>query len=173
MHHVILKLNSLQALLTKIMDQEILRVIYLNCGLKDVSTPELMATELRNQARKLPSMLGLQFIKLLTSQLGPVAKLVQSVATFFGFSIKSGDGFVVTGQLMTAFYDLFLPISSSTNLAAVLDAYEHLLEKVPPGQQKPVIVVGTLLKHPTSTMFIQTHSSFLPLYFALQMRSMT
>ncbi|KAL4521443.1 hypothetical protein Ndes2526A_g01645 [Nannochloris sp. 'desiccata'] len=74
-------------------------------------------------------------------RLGPVAKLVQSVATFFGFSIKSGDGFVVTGQLMTAFYDLFLPISSSTNLAAVLDAYEHLLEKVPPGQQKPVIVV--------------------------------
>ena len=164
MHHVILNLNSLQALLTTIMDQETLRVIYLNCGLKDVSTPELMATELRNQAGKLPSILGLQFIKLLISQLGPVAKLVQSVATFFGFSVKSGDGFVLTGQLMTTFYDHFLPTSSSTNLAAVLDAYEHLLEKVPPGQQKPIIVVGTLLTHPTSTMFIQTHSSFLPLY---------
>ena len=115
MHRCILNLNSLQALLTKIMDREVLRVIYLNCGLKDVSTPELMATELRNQASKLPSMLGSQFIKLLTSQLGPVAKLVQSVATFLGFSVKSGDGFVVTGQLMTAFYDLFLPASSSTN----------------------------------------------------------
>ena len=171
MHRCILNLNSLQAFLTKIMDQEISRVIYLNCGLTDVSTPELMATELRQEARKLPSMLGLQFIKLLISQLGPVAKLVQSVATFFGFSVKSGDGFVLTGQLMTTFYDHFLPTSSSTNLAAVLDAYEHLLEKVPPGQQKPIIVVGTLLTHPTSTMFIQTYSSFLPFYFALQMRS--
>ena len=149
MHRCILNLNSLKALLTKIMDRQVLRVIYLNCGLKDVSTPELMATELRNQASKLPSMLGLKFIKLLTSQLGPVAKLVQSVATFLGFSVKSGDGFVVTGQLMNAFYDLFLPMSSSTNLAAVLDAYEHLLEKVPPGQQKPIIVVGMLLRHPT------------------------
>ncbi len=126
-----------------------MRVIYLNCGLKDVTTPELMATELRNQASKLPSMLGLQFIKLLTSQIGPVAKLVQSVATFLGFSVKTGDGFVVTGQLMTAFYDLFLPMSSSTNLAAVIGAYGHLLEKVPPGQQKPIIVVGMLLRHPT------------------------
>ena len=144
MHRCILNLNSLQAFLTTIMDQEISRVIYLNCGLTDVSTPELMATELRQEARKLPSMLGLQFIKLLISQLGPVAKLVQSVATFLGFSIKSGDGFAVTGQLMTAFYDSFLPTSSSTNLAAVLHAYKDLLEKVPPGQQKPIIVIGTL-----------------------------
>ena len=92
-------LISLQALLKSIKEEEKSRVVYLNCGVKDVSTPELMATELRNQARKLPSMLGLQFIKLLTSQLGPVAKLVQSVATFLGFSVKSGDGFLLQGNL--------------------------------------------------------------------------
>ena len=159
MHRCILNLNSLQALLTTIMDQEISRVIYLNCGLTDVSTPELMATELRQEARKLPSMLGLQFIKLLISQLGPVAKLVQSVATFLGFSIKSGDGFAVTGQLMTAFYDSFLPTSSSTNLAAVLHAYKDLLEKVPPGQQKPIIVIGTL--HISHFNHVYSNSLFL------------
>ena len=75
--HVILKLShSLQALLRSIMEEEKSRVIYLDCGVIDVSSPEQMAVALREVASKLPSQLGVQLTRTILSKLVPISKLL-------------------------------------------------------------------------------------------------
>ena len=134
----------MQALLKSIMENEKSRVVYVNCGVKDVSTPELMAIELRNQARKLPSMLDLQFIKLLASQMGSISK-VYNLLNPNKNSPAAVEAAASTEKLFNAFFEDFFPENKATNLKAVIDAYDFLLKKIPPGQKKPIIVIGALL----------------------------
>ena len=132
----------MQALLKSIIEKEKSRVIYLNCGRKDVSNPEFMAMELRNLARELPSQLDMEFIKLLASQLGPISKLY---AMFYPEQEEITTAATPTEAVIKAFFEEFFPDDKATDLKAVIDTYDFLLQNIPPGQMKPVIVIGVLL----------------------------
>jgi hypothetical protein len=134
----------MQALLKWIIEKEKSRVIYLNCGRKDVSTPELMAMALRNLARKLPSQLDMKFIKLLASQLDPLSKLY---TMFYADQEEKITTAATSAEAVCkAVFEEIFPDDKATDLTAVIDAYDLLLQNMPPGQNKPVIVIGALLK---------------------------
>ena len=134
----------MQALLKSIIEKEKSRMLYLNCGLKDVSSPALMAMELRDQARKIPSMLDLQVIKFLASQIGPLSKVFKLLNPDKN-NTAAVEAAASTEKLFNAFFEDFFPENKATNLKAVIDAYDFLLKKIPPGQKKPIIVIGALL----------------------------
>ncbi|KAG7668391.1 hypothetical protein KSW81_002277 [Nannochloris sp. 'desiccata'] len=113
------KNSGKSALLKSIIEKEKSRVIYLNCGRKDVSTPEFMAMELRNLARNFPSQLDMKFIK---------KKQITTAATS-------------TEAVFKAVFEEFFPVDKATDLKAVIDTYDFLLQNIPPGQKKPVIVI--------------------------------
>ncbi|KAG7667229.1 hypothetical protein KSW81_000964 [Nannochloris sp. 'desiccata'] len=122
------------ALLKWIIAKEKSRVLYLNCGVKDVSSPELMARQLRNLARKLPSRLGMQGMKTLASKLSSVSKLLA-----LGDNVL--DVAVPGEKVLNAFFEDFFPEDKATDLTAVIDTYDLLLENMPRGQKKPIIVI--------------------------------
>ncbi|KAH7620539.1 hypothetical protein NADE_003156 [Nannochloris sp. 'desiccata'] len=122
------------ALLKSIIAKEKSRVLYLNCGVKDVSSPELMARQLRNLARKLPSRLGMQGMKTLASKLSSVSKLLA-----LGDNVL--DVAVPGEKVLNAFFEDFFPEDKANDLTAVIDTYDLLLENIPRGQNKPIIVI--------------------------------
>ena len=124
----------MQALLKSIIEKEKSRVLYLNCGVKDVSSPELMARQLRNMARKLPSRLGMQATKTLASKLSSVSKLLALGDKFLDVSVPGEE-------VLNAFMADFFPEDKATDLTAVIDTYDLLLENMPRGQKKPIIVI--------------------------------
>ncbi|KAG7667025.1 hypothetical protein KSW81_000773 [Nannochloris sp. 'desiccata'] len=133
------KNSGKSALLRSIIEKEKSRVTYLNCGRKDVSTPEFMAMELRNLARKLPSQLDMKFIKLLASQLDPLSKLY---TMFYPDQEKQiTTAATSTEAVFKAVFEEFFPVDKATDLKAVIDTYDFLLQNIPPGQKKPVIVI--------------------------------
>ncbi|KAH7619102.1 hypothetical protein NADE_005949 [Nannochloris sp. 'desiccata'] len=99
-------------LLETILEQESSRMLYLDLGMQDVSSPALMAKQLRNQARKLAAMLCMQF----TNSIAAPAE-----------------------DILTAFMADFFP--EPTNLPAVINSYKVILDIMPPGQKKPIIVI--------------------------------
>ena len=136
---------TMQALLKSIIEKEKSRVVYLNCGLTDVSSPELMAMELRDQARNLPSQLDMRVIKLLASQLDPLSKLY---TMFYADKEKKITSAATSAEaVFKAFFEDFFPEDKATDLRAVIRTYEFLLQNIPPGEKKPVIVIGALLQH--------------------------
>ena len=128
-----------------IIEKEKSRVLYLNCGLKDVSSPELMAMELRDQARKIPSMLDLKLIKLLGSQIGSFPKVYKLLNPDKN-STAAVEAAASTENVIKAFFEDFFPEDKSTDLRAIIRTYELLLNNIPPGQKKPVVVIGALLQ---------------------------
>ena len=116
-------------------------MLHLDLGMQNASSPELMARQLHNQARKLPSVLGMKCIESIDSKLGPFSNLYKALRPIAGANdaIKAGS---VTKAFMA---DLF-PEESANNLPDVMDSYKLVLENIPPGQKKPVIVIGALLQ---------------------------
>ncbi|KAH7617852.1 hypothetical protein NADE_000056 [Nannochloris sp. 'desiccata'] len=134
------KNSGKSALLSSIIKQEKPRVLYLNCGVKDVSSPELMARQLRNLARKLPSQLGMQFIRTAASRLGPLSNLYKVLFPPLDNTAPL-DAAAPTEDILNAFFVDFFPEDKATDLMAVIDTYNFLLENIPPGQKKPIIVI--------------------------------
>ncbi|KAH7620754.1 hypothetical protein NADE_003367 [Nannochloris sp. 'desiccata'] len=133
------KNSGKSALLKSIIEKEKSRVIYLNCGRKDVPTPEFMAMELRNLARNFPSQLDMKFIKLLASQLDPLSKLY---TMFYPDQKKQiTTAATSTEAVFKAVFEEFFPDDKATDLKAVIDTYDFLLQNIPPGQKKPAIVI--------------------------------
>ena len=129
-----------------IIEEEKSRVIYLNCGRQDVSTPKLMATALRNLARKLPSQLDMTFIKLLASQLDPLSKLYTMLYPNTDQEKKITTAATSAEAVFKAVFEEFFPEDKATDLTAVINTYDLILQNIPPGQKKPVIVIGALLQ---------------------------
>ena len=124
-----------------IIEEEKSRVLYLNCGLTDVSSPELMAMELRDQARKIPSMLDFQLMKLLGSQISSFSK-VYKLLNPDKSNTAAVDAVASTENLIKAFFEDFFPEDKATDLRAVIRTYEFLLKEITPGQKQPIIVIG-------------------------------
>ena len=120
-------------------------MLYLNCGLKDVSSPALMAMELRDQARKIPSMLDLQVIKFLASQIGPLSKVFKLLNPDKN-NTAAVEAAASTEKLFNAFFEDFFPEDKATDVRAVIRTYELLFTNIPTWQEKPVIVIGALLQ---------------------------
>ena len=135
----------MQALLKSIIEKEKSRMLYLNCGLKDVSSPALMAMELRDQARKIPSMLDLQVIKFLASQIGPLSKVFKLLNPDKN-NTAAVEAAASTEKLFNAFFEDFFPEDKATDVRAVIRTYELLFTNIPTWQEKPVIVIGALLQ---------------------------
>ncbi len=114
-------------------------MIYLNCGVIDVSSPELMAVALRELASKLPSQLGVQLTRTILSKLVPISKLL-------ALDSKSQDVAAQGEAVLNEFMKEFFPKDSATDLNAVIKSYKLLLENMPPGQKEPVIIIGALLE---------------------------
>ena len=128
-----------------IIEKEKSRMLYLNCGLKDVSSPALMAMELRDQARKIPSMLDLQVIKFLASQIGPLSKVFKLLNPDKN-NTAAVEAAASTEKLFNAFFEDFFPEDKATDVRAVIRTYELLFTNIPTWQEKPVIVIGALLQ---------------------------
>jgi hypothetical protein len=131
----------MQALLKSIIEKEKSRVLYLNCGLKDVSSPELMAMELRDQARKLPSMLTFETIKQLGSEIDVPSEAYRLLNPDEN-NIFAKAAVALTPNFIKALFKAFSPKDKATELSAVIRTYEFLLKKIAPGQKKPIIVIG-------------------------------
>ena len=46
-----------------------------------------------------------------------------------------------------AVFEEVFPDDKATDLKAVIDAYDLILENIPPGQKKPVVVIGAPLQY--------------------------
>ena len=79
-------------------------------------------------------------------------------------------------EIVNTFMADVFPSDATTDLTAVIDAYKMILDNLPPGQTKPVIVIGALLNNkntpPHSIVDLNSFFLFLSLYFTLQMRPM-
>ena len=100
-----------------------------------------MAQQLHTQARKLPAVLGVEFFMALASQLGPVSNLYKALNPA-PVNTAVLEAAVPGEQLVEAFMADVLPPYTATNLTAVIDAYNMILDNLSPGQTKPVIVLG-------------------------------
>ncbi|KAG7668855.1 hypothetical protein KSW81_003872 [Nannochloris sp. 'desiccata'] len=133
--------NSGKSELIKILkEQEGPGMLHMDLGMHDTSSPALMAQQLHKQARKLPEVVGMQFLSALASQLGPVSKLY---ALFNSESDNTAilEAAVPGEKLVNAFMADVFPPYTATNLTAIIDAYNTILNNLPPGQTKPVIVI--------------------------------
>ncbi|KAG7668343.1 hypothetical protein NADE_008532 [Nannochloris sp. 'desiccata'] len=133
--------NSGKSELIKILkEQEGPRILHIDLGMHNTSSPALMAQQLHKQARKLPEVVGMQFLSALASQLGPVSKL------YALFNSESDNTAILAAavpgeKLVNAFMADVFPPYTATNLTAIIDAYNTILNNLPPGQTKPVIVI--------------------------------
>ena len=150
-------------------------MLHIDLGVYDTSSPALLAQQLHKQARKLPNVLGMRCLKVLASQLGPVSKLYKALNQAPANTAVL-EAAVPGEQLVDAFMADFLPPYTATNLTAVIDGYNMILDNLSPGQTKPVIVIGALLKNkntcPLSLVDSNSFFLFLSLHFTLQMRLM-
>lgn len=149
-------------------------MLHLDLGMQNVSSPELMARQLRNQARKIPALLGMEFINLLASHLGPYSNLYTVVtmapATANAFQPDADETLAVI--VLNAFMGDLFPEDSAGNLAAVMDSYKLILENIPPGQKKPVIVIGALLQPSSQFHFSALNKIPSFFHFTFQMKPM-
>lgn len=129
----------MQALLRWIVEQEKSRVVYLNCGIESVFTPELMAQQLRKRARMLFSQMGIKSIKILVKTLKPAPNLV-------GLLAKAMDTASPTGELLNACESEFFPEDTSKDLTAVINTYNLILDNTTFWKKEPIIVIGALLQ---------------------------
>ncbi|KAG7673826.1 hypothetical protein KSW81_007017 [Nannochloris sp. 'desiccata'] len=133
--------NSGKSELIKILkEEEGPRMLHIDLRMHDTSSPALMAQQLHKQARKLPAVVGMQFLMVLASQLGPLSNLYK---LFYPDSDNTGAGAAATPmeKIVEAFMADVFPKYTATNLTAVIDAYDKILDNLPPGQTKPVIVI--------------------------------
>jgi hypothetical protein len=110
-------------------------MLHIDLGMHDTSTPALMAQQLHKQACKLPNVLGMQCLRALATQLGPLSQLYKllypdSANTNVVKAATSMDNIVV------AFMADVFPPYIATNLTAVIDAYNTILDNLPPGADK-------------------------------------
>jgi hypothetical protein len=126
----------MQALLSSIAKHEHSRVLYLNCGIDNVSKPE-MARRLRNLGRQLPSVLGMRGIKAAASQLGTASKFLALGNAALNVAVPGKD-------VLNAFMADFFPEDKATELSAVLNAYGLLLLNIPRSRKEPVIVIDEI-----------------------------
>jgi hypothetical protein len=151
-------------------------MIYLNCGIESVFTPELMAQQLREQARMLFSQMGVKAIKVLVNTLKPASNLVGLLTTFL-------DTAIPTAELLNACESEFFP-DTSKDLTAVIKTYNLILNNTPFWKKDPIIVISALLRkikvtdftfnnNPSPKCSIQTPSFTFSLYFTLQMNLMS
>ncbi|KAG7670933.1 hypothetical protein KSW81_004363 [Nannochloris sp. 'desiccata'] len=133
--------NSGKSELIKILkEKEGPRMLHIDLRMHDTSSPALMAQQLHKQARKLPNVLGMQCLRALASQLGPVSKLYALFNSKFD-NTAILEAAVPGEQLVDAFMADVFPPYTATNLTAIIDAYNTTLDNLPPGQRKPVIVI--------------------------------
>lgn len=150
-------------------------MLYIDLGMHDTSTPPLMAQQLHKQARKLPEVVGMKSLMALSTQLGPLSNLYK---LFYPDSANNNvvDAAPLMEKIVNAFMADVFPPYAATDLTAVIDAYKMILDNLPPGQTKPVIVIGVLLNNkntsPHSIVDSNSFFLFLSLYFTLQMRPM-
>ncbi|KAG7674132.1 hypothetical protein KSW81_005971 [Nannochloris sp. 'desiccata'] len=133
--------NSGKSELIKILkEQEGPRMLHIDLGMHDTSSPALMAQQLHKQARKLPNVLDMQCLKVLASQLGPLSNLYE---VFYPKSDNTAilDAAPPMEKIANAFMADVLPPYTATNLTAVIDAYNMILHNLPPEQTKPIIVI--------------------------------
>ena len=125
-----------------------------------------MADELRSQASKFPSLLGSQFVNSLAAQPGPISKAIQYLLSAIGIGVyNSGDQADVTWQVMNEFMEQYFPKRDRSTLSDVTGSYDLLLQKVPPGKEKPIFVFGALFE--SVAIFCKVFQLFL-FYFSLQ-----
>ncbi|KAG7668342.1 hypothetical protein KSW81_002231 [Nannochloris sp. 'desiccata'] len=132
--------NGKSELIKILKEQEGPRILHIDLGMHNTSSPALMAQQLHKQARKLPEVVGMQFLSALASQLGPVSKL------YALFNSESDNTAILAAavpgeKLVNAFMADVFPPYTATNLTAIIDAYNTILNNLPPGQTKPVIVI--------------------------------
>ena len=111
-------------------------MLYLNCGIHDVSTPELMAQQLRTHARMLFSHMGTKAIKILAKTFKPASYLVVLLD-------DAEDTACPTAEILTACTSTFFP---EDTLSAVIDSYNLILEESTSFWMKEPIIIGALLK---------------------------
>lgn len=112
------------------------RFIYLDCGLRDVKTPELMAQALREVAKEIPPILGLKVVRGIGSAVSRAFKLLPKGPV-------SSDQATAVEDALSELIDDFFPEDKASDLTAVINSFERLLSLVPKGVEKPVIVIGT------------------------------
>jgi hypothetical protein len=100
-----------------------------------------MAMELRDQARKLPSMLTFQGIKLLGSETDTASE-VYKLLNPDKDSPAAKAVTALTPSLIKAFLKKYFPEDKSTDLKAVIRTYDLFQNKITPGQKKPIIIIG-------------------------------
>ncbi|KAG7673828.1 hypothetical protein KSW81_007017 [Nannochloris sp. 'desiccata'] len=132
--------NGKSELIKILKEEEGPRMLHIDLRMHDTSSPALMAQQLHKQARKLPAVVGMQFLMVLASQLGPLSNLYK---LFYPDSDNTGAGAAATPmeKIVEAFMADVFPKYTATNLTAVIDAYDKILDNLPPGQTKPVIVI--------------------------------
>ena len=149
--------SVLQELIKILKEQEGPRMLHIDLGMHDTSSPALMAQQLHKQARKLPAIVGKQFFMVLASQLGPLSNLYK---TFYPEKTPIVDAAPSMEEIVEALMADVLPPYTATDLTAVIDAYNMILDNIPPGQTKPVIVIGELLNKNTVPHSIVDSNSF-------------
>jgi hypothetical protein len=119
-------------------------MLHMDLGMHDTSSPALMAQQLHKQARKLPEVVGIKLLMGLATQLGPVSNLYK---LFYPDSANTAVVNAATPmeKIVTAFMADVFPKYTATNLTAVVDAYNMILDNLQHAQTKPVIVIGALL----------------------------
>jgi hypothetical protein len=158
-------------------------MLHMDLRMHDTTSPALMAQQLHKQARKLPNVLGMECLKVLASQIGPLSNLYKTFYPKKPTEKAHPDGAPSVldaappmEKIVNAFMADVLPPYTATNLTAVIDAYNMILDNLPPGQTKPIIVIGALLKYKNTSLLSLVDSNsfflFLSLHFPLQMRLM-
>ena len=158
-------------------------MLHMDLRMHDTSSPALMAQQLHKQARKLPNVLGMECLKVLASQIGPLSNLYKTFYPKKPTEKAHPDGAPSVldaappmEKIVNAFMADVLPPYTATNLTAVIDAYNMILDNLPPGQTKPIIVIGALLKYKNTSLLSLVDSNsfflFLSLHFTLQTRLM-
>ena len=128
--------QTMQALLSSILKQEKSRVIYLNCGIESVFTPELMAQQLRTQARMLFPQMGIKAIKTIAKTLKPASYLLKLLS----------ENTSLTPEILTECISAFFPEDTSKDLTAVIKTFTLILESMVSWKKKPVIIIGNFLE---------------------------
>ena len=114
-------------------------MIYLNCGIESVYTPELMAQQLRKQAGMLFSQMGMKGIKILV-------KTLKTPASSLGAMLaKVVDSASPTVELLNACESEFFPEDTSKDLTAAINTYKLILESIAFWKKEPIIIIGALL----------------------------
>ena len=118
-------------------------MLYLDLGMHDTSTPALMAQQLHKQARKLPEVVGMKSLKTIATTLGSASQFYPDSAEK-NLVVKAA---APMEEIVNTFMADVFPSDATTDLTAVIDAYKMILDNLPPGQTKPVIVIGALLNN--------------------------